>query len=184
MRNKELTKFIKNGDSNAFKLLFDKYYSGLVGFIDVHTQNRDLSEDIVQYSFMILWEKRSKLKDEASPKNYLYTIAYNRFVDLYRKKKRSNDLVEELLRENLKERIEEDSEFLEKRVTKLKKLIEHLPPRCKEILYLSKQRGLEHMEIAKKLKISNKTVEEQIRIAYKKIRKGFENEGLFFLFFR
>ncbi|WP_375141560.1 sigma-70 family RNA polymerase sigma factor [Aestuariibaculum sp. M13] len=54
-----------------------------------------------------------------------------------------------------------------------------LPPKCKEILELNKLRGLNYKEIAEKLNISEKTVENQMSVAYKKIRKGFENDRLF-----
>ena len=182
--NKELVVAIQQGDKVAFKFLFEQYYGPLVGYISTYTQDKQLSEDIVQHSFITLWQKRSRLSNETSPKNYLYTIAYNRYIDLLRKEKRVGGLLEELRMENLRNRIEEDREFLEKRLFKLKKIIEGLPPRCKEILYLSRQRGLEYTEIAEKLKISPKTVEEQIRIAFKKIRKGFEDSHSFLFFIR
>ena len=175
MSNEELVAAIQQGDRGAFKFLFNKYYSPLVGYIMTFTQNHQQSEDIVQHSYITLWQKRDRLLKSSSLKNYLYTIAYNRYIDLYRKTVLKNDFLMELQMENLRNHIEEDYEVLNRRITKLKQIIAQLPPRCKEILYLSRQRGLEHIEIAEKLNISHRTVEEQIRIAFKKIRAGFEN---------
>lgn len=168
----EIITLLQQGDKAAFKFIFDQYYGVLVDYITTYTRDRQLSEDIVQHSFIMLWQKRDRLSQIKSPKNYLYTIAYNHYVDLYRKEKRTQNLLEELRVKNLNNRVEEDRDFLEKRVATLKHIIAQLPPRCKEILYLSRQRGLEHVEIAEKLNISTKTVEEQIRIAFKKIRKN------------
>ena len=152
-KNKELLLAIQQGDKSAFEFLFKKYYEALVGYITTYTQDSQLSEDIVQHSFISLWNKRHKLLLDTSPKNYLYTIAYNRYIDLYRKKKREDTLLKELCLENLR----------------------------KEVLYLSKLRGLDYNEIAEKLKISPRTVEEQVRIAFKKIRKGFNDSQILFI---
>lgn len=179
--NIKLLKAIQNGDKSAFDFLFKLHYKHLVGYITTYTQDYQLSEDIVQYSFIKLWNNRNKLLLKTSPKNYLYTIAYNRYIDLYRKKKRDDELLRELCLENLRNNIDENHDVLEKRLTKLKKIIENLPPRCKEILHLNKQRGLDYNEIAEKLEISPRTVEEQIRIALKKIRQSFK-DGQGFLF--
>ena len=185
MSNEELVAAIQQTDSAAFKFLFNQYYSPLVGYITTFTQNQQQSEDIVQHSFITLWQKRDRLLKDTSPKNYLYTIAYNQYIDLYRKAIRKNDFLEELQIENLRNRIEEDQEFLNNRIARLRKIIERLPPRCKEILYISRQRGMEYIEIAEQLNISPRTVEEQVRIAFKKIRKSFEDDNLLlFLLFR
>jgi len=67
---------------------------------------------------------------------------------------------------------------LEKRLEKLKAIIETLPEKCKEILLLNKMDGLKYREIAIKLNISIKTVEAQMRIAFQKIREGFKDNPL------
>lgn len=182
--SKELLKAIQSGDKKAFEFLFKKHYANLVGYITTYTQDGQLSEDIVQYSFIRLWNKRDKILIKSSPKNFIYTIAYNRYIDLYRKKKRDDNLLKELCLENLRNNVEENDEVVKARIIKLKKLIENLPPRCKEILYLNKQRGLDYNEIAEELKISPRTVEEQIRIAFKKIRKGFKESKILFILFK
>ena len=186
MSNEELVTAIQQTDSTAFEFLFNQYYSPLVGYITTFTQNRQQSEDIVQHSFITLWQKRNRLLKDTSPKNYLYTIAYNHYIDLYRKTVRKNDFLMELQMENLCNRIEENHEILDRRIAKLKKIIAQLPSCCKEILYLSRQRGLEYVEIAEQLNISPRTVEAQIRIAFKKIRAGFKDDKfiLFVLFKR
>lgn len=182
MDSEKLVVALKQGDELAFEFLFNRYYKSLVAFITTYTRSTELSEDIVQQSFILLWNKKEDLQLKGSPKNYLYTIAYNQFVDHYRKSKRKNDFLEEFRLEFLRNSIDENEELLEKRIEKLKIIIQKLPPKCKRILIMSRQQGLKYKEIADKLNISPRTVEEQVRIAFKKIRKAFEEDNLFLFF--
>ncbi|MEC3907872.1 RNA polymerase sigma-70 factor [Tamlana sp. 2201CG12-4] len=183
MNDIEAVKALKSGDKSGFKCLFDRYYNLLVVFITSHTFNKLQAEDIVQQTFISFWENRDKLASDKSPKNYLYTIAYNKYIDSIKTKKKRSKLLEELWEISLRNRIAEDNEVQEKRIEKLKLIISNLPPKCQEIIRLNKVEGLKYKEIATQLDISIKTVESQIRIAFKKIRKGFKNESVFTLFF-
>lgn len=175
---------IQRNDRKAFEVLFNKYYKSLVAYITTFTKNSHLSEDIVQQAFIIIWTKRDSLKITKSPKSYLYSVVYNSYVDYYRKMKRRDVFFDDLREEALRNTIEEDNEVLEKKILKLKSIVDALPSKCKEILELNKLNGLKYREIAKKLDISQKTVEAQMGIAFKKIRKGFENDKLFFMLIR
>lgn len=177
MDNEELVVALREGDELAFEFLFKNYYKPLLAFITTYTRNAEQAEDIVQQTFISLWHKKDDLKLKVSPKNYLYTIAYNQFVDHYRKSVRQSNFLEEFRLEFLRDSIHEDDELLEKRIVKLKAIIEKLPPKCKKILIMSRQQGLKYKEIATSLGISPRTVEEQVRIAFKKIRKAFEEEN-------
>lgn len=178
LNTEELITALQNGDEQAFKLLFNYYYKPLVAFISIYTQNQDDSEDLAQQSFISLWNNRTLLRLEASPKSYLYKIAYNQYIDQYRKSLFEQGLLEELRLEILRNAIVEDDELTQKNLLELKKIIEELPPKCKLILTMSRQQGLDYNEISDKLDISPRTVEEQIRIAFKKIRKAFEEKKL------
>ncbi|GAA4290614.1 RNA polymerase sigma factor [Aestuariibaculum suncheonense] len=178
MEDLALIEAIANDDRHAFNSLFSKYYHPLVVYITTFTRDVPSSEDIVQQVFISLWEKRHKLEGLKSVKPYLYKIAYNTFIDQYRKTKNQDLFLEELRQDILRAAITENKDQQERRILKLKKLINTLPPKCKEILELNKLRGLNYKEIAKKLNVSEKTIEAQMRIAFKKIRLGFEDDKL------
>lgn len=182
MNDLQLIEAICKDDEKAFKVLFSNYYKSLVGYITTFTNDVYLSEDIVQQAFIALWIKRHKIKIEKSPKSYLYSIAYNAYIDDVRKKKNESAFFSDLREAALREAILEDKEVLEIRIKKLKTIIDTLPPRCKEVFELNKLRGLKYAEIAIKLNISVKTVEAQMSIAFQKIRKGFEQDKLFLFF--
>ena len=139
------------------------------------------SEDIVQQAFIDLWNAKDKLQECKSPKSYLYTIAYNRFIDSINKDKRRHNLLNTVYENALRDRIEEDHEALEKRVKKMSQIIQTLPPKCRQTLEMNKIKGLKYQEIAEIMGVSVKTVESQMSVAFKKIRKGFEKENLYLL---
>ena len=182
MDDLQLIAAIQNNDRASFEVLFNKYYKSLVGYVMTFAHDKDLSEDIVQQTFVIIWTKRHKFSITKSPKSYLYAVAYNTYIDHCRKMKSQQTFFDDLREQALRNSIFEDRELLETRLNKLKSIVETLPPRCREILELNKINGLKYREIAAKLKISQKTVEAQMRIAYQKIRQGFENDKLFLFF--
>ncbi|UGU15312.1 RNA polymerase sigma-70 factor [Sinomicrobium kalidii] len=185
MEDVQLAQAIRDGQEPAFRQLFERYYQRLHAYITSFTRDRDEAEDIVQQAFMVLWSKRRKLDTGKSLKSYLYTIAHNIYIDQHRQLKRRNAFFDELKAAALRERIKEDEDLVEQRIQKLKSIVESLPPRCREILQLNKLEGLKYREIAGRLDISLKTVEAQMRIAFRKIRKGLsDDEFLLFVLAR
>lgn len=178
----ELIHKIVNDDRVAFDILFKKYYKPLVYYIKSFSQDSYVSEDIVQQVFMDLWMNRNDLKVNKSVKGYLYWVSYTKYIDLYRKIKRREHLLNDFKEKALRDSIVEDNEQLNNRIKKLKELIENLPPICKKVLELNKLYGLKYNEIAKRLNISQKTVESHMSTAFKKLRKGFDNDKLIMFF--
>jgi RNA polymerase sigma-70 factor (family 1) len=174
---------IQQNDESALKELFDFHYKSLCVYAVQFTQRMPDAEDLVQGVFVKLWTKRERLTITTSIKAYLYKTVYNAYIDKFRKNKKKEDFFESLKYEAMSfEYDEEEEDELNKKIIKLKRIVEELPERCKEILLLSKWEGYKHREIAEKLDISVKTVEAQLRIAFIKIRNGFEKDSDLFLF--
>lgn len=181
MSELEAVSALKKDDKAAFGYLFRLYYDRLVAYISTYTHDKAQSEDIVQQAFINLWEDRHKLNPDRSPKHYLYTIARNRYIDSIKKEKRRNRLLDELWEQALRERISEDREQVERRIERMKQIIDSLPPKCREIIRLNKIEGVKYKDIAIQLDISVKTVESQMRIAFQKIREAFRDDHLVLL---
>jgi RNA polymerase sigma-70 factor (ECF subfamily) len=176
-----LIEAIKQDDNSAFEELFNRHYKPLVAYINTFTNDIYLSEDIVQQTFITIWTQRNRLPLIKSIKNYLHTVSYHAFIDHYKKSKRNDAFFDDLKEKALRDSIDDDSELAERRILKLISIVDSLPPRCKEILRLNKIEGLKYIEISKKLDISVKTVESQMRIAFQKIREGFEDDPSFLI---
>ncbi len=183
MYEKTVVNALQTGDKAAFKWLFERYYDRLMAYVMTYTHDRAWSEDVVQQAFIDLWNDRQKLDAGKSPKNYLYAIAHNRYIDSIKDKKRREKILDVIWERALEDRIKEDNELLEKRIDKMKRVITDLPPKCKEIIELNKIQGIKYKDIAIRMGISVKTVEAHMGTAFKKIRKAFKDNNalLFFL---
>ncbi|MBU2906513.1 RNA polymerase sigma-70 factor [Arenibacter algicola] len=161
---------------DVFKIVFEQLYGPLLAYTKTLTNNHDQAKDIVQNCFITLWQKRPDLVESPALKSFLFTTAYNSFIDLYRKNQRKNKIFDELKYNMAKESLIEEVSHVDHKIKKLKMVVDKLPPKCREILLLNKRDGLKYKEIASRLNISEKTVESQMRIAYKKIREEFKND--------
>lgn len=180
MTDKDFSKALKEGNRQAYGRLFEKYYQPLCAFIKSYTRDWDTAKEIVQSAFITIWQKRESLDIDTSLKSYLYKTAYNSFLQMQRRKKKQEKLSHRLKEEALRAEIEIDEELQERKIKKLREVIEDLPIRCKQVLKL-KQQGYKYREIAEKLELSVKSVESQMRIAYQKIREEFEDDPSFFI---
>ena len=144
------------------------------------TNDHEQAKDIVQMSFVSLWNKRKTLQP-TSLRPLLFTMAKNLFIDEYRSSLSRANLYAELSFDAIQDE-PIDLEYTQRQIWKLKKVIDTLPERCRDILRMTKLEGLTKQEVADYLGISVRTVEAQIRIAYTKIRETFAAEDSIILF--
>ena len=170
--DEELLRKISLGVEPAFKILFERYYSDLVKFAISHVRSPEEAEGIVQEVFLYIWDHRQKIELRSSLKAYLYAATRYRAIYFFRKKKRLPDFTE--VDETSGNTNGDDAQLLMEYLeveSRIIKVVDDLPPKCKEIYLLSREEGLSHKAIAKQLGVSVKTVENQIRIALKRIRE-------------
>lgn len=179
--NETLEQQIIAGDNQAFKVFFERNHSSLLGYVQSLTQDRQQAEDIVQTTFVTIWNKRKTLQPSGF-KQLLYYTSKNLYIDHYRSSISRANLYAELTYDALKEE-NEDEEYQRAQIIKLRKIIEILPERCQQILRMTKLEGFSQQETADYLSISPRTVEAQIRVAYQKIREIFNNDEPTILFF-
>ncbi len=179
---KKLILGIQSGNEAAYKVVYFHYYEPLCIYVLSFTSHRTIAEDVVQDVFLKLWAKRESLRLDGSLNGYLYRLTYNTFIDVYRENKQLDVELQLFKRESLAELIEENDEQFQQRLGKVQKAIDELPPRCKEIFILCKQRGMRYKEIAKKMGVSLKTVENQMGKALSLIRKKVKSKLVTLLF--
>ncbi len=156
---------------DEFELIFKQYFSPLVNFVNQYVKDIELSKEVVQNTFLKLWDKRETLNIDTSLKNYLYRSAKNNMIDYIRKHQKLqiiNDEDDKLLK-NLPE---EDSSPLSPFIIRNEILhaMEQLKPKNKEIFVLSKFEGLTYEEIANHLGISKRSVEDNVARAMARLK--------------
>jgi RNA polymerase sigma-70 factor (family 1) len=177
---------LSRGNLLAFNTLYKEYSNRLYRFAFGYLKSETEAEELVQEVFTIIWEKRADLKKELSFKSFLFTIAFN----IIRKHFRTKAYLTEYFKTGISVDIDMQTsqnityDSLYQYITEL---VDQLPGRRKEIFILSRFNGLSIKEIAEKLKISHKTVENQLTYALKFIRTNLNRENipviLFFILF-
>ena len=163
---------LRKGNSEAFSKIYRTYHKDLIKYLCFYTNNLQLAEDLAQEVFFYLWDKRNTIVILTSLKSYLYRVGYNRYIDHVRKKKEIVHDLEKIRFELVHEILDEEKENYELRISNLKKAIENLPDKCKQIFLLNKYEGYRQYEIAEHLNLSIKTVENHIGRAYRALRKS------------
>lgn len=162
--NSELLLRLKEGNIVAFDSIYEKYCKRLYAFVIRYVKQESDAEEIVQEVFIKIWENRVKIDVFSSFESYLFTITYNSAISLLRKRvheKKYLEHVKSLQEVNNASELTDDLYFKELN-SKLQSLLQELTPRQREIFLLSREEGLTHDEIAKKLGISVNTVKNHI----------------------
>ena len=187
--NRDLLLLLKNGNVIAFDNIYEMYSKRLYGFVLRYVKQKEDAEGIVQEVFIKIWETRNKIDIFSSFDSFIFTIAYNSTINLLRKR-----VSEHKYQDRLKsvQQITEadqiiDEIYFKEISTQLQLTLDKLTPRQKEIFQLSREDGLTHEEIAKKLNISVNTVKNHMvnTLAFIKshIDKGLIANSLFISLF-
>lgn len=180
--DQSLIESIRNSNQGVFELVFNFYYSGLVVFADRIVKNTAVSEDIVQSVFLKFWESRETI-DIRSLRSYFVQCVKNRCIDHIRNQQVKNRFDSRYSEKEI-DFVEEDLWTKNELAHLLDVAIADLPPRCREVFWMSRYENLKIADIADKLNISKRTVETQISKALKILRvKLVDYISLIFLYF-
>lgn len=167
--NNELLELFQQDSRKAIDLLFVRDYEYLCRIAYRVLKDTNRSEDIVQDVFFELWKKRETIKIKTSIKAYLRRAVINKTLNFIRDQKIRMDDDSSLQFLDNKENIQLDMEASEMQ-GRIENALNDLPPKCKMVFMLSRYEQLSYQEIADKLEISTKTVENHISKALKRLR--------------
>jgi len=167
----ELFSFLQEGNHQAYSEIYNRYQGLLYIYACKIVRNADEAEEIVQEIFFYLWDKRTTINLTTSVSSYLYcAVRYKFFNLLDHKQVRVN--YEKSFRDFIDsgEAIT-DNYIREKELSKLiEQQISLLPLKMRQVFELSRKGNLSNKEIAVKLKISIKTVKNQVNNSLKELR--------------
>jgi RNA polymerase sigma-70 factor, ECF subfamily len=174
-----LVRRIKENDKFAFELIFNKFNRKLYYFTLGYVHSQAESEEIIQNVFVSLWENRDMLNDAFSIQNYLYKATVNHIYNYFKHQLVRRRYVENMILEGT----DIDQETVQDILTNdlgdmVNKIIGELPLRQRVIYRLSRVDGLSHSEIAQRLGLSIRSVENQIYRALKYIREKLNKESV------
>ncbi len=170
--DQEIFNSIKLGDEKALEMLFHDYYEPLCQYAFSFLNDREDAEEVVQNSFVRIWEKRKEISIQTSAKAYLYRMIRNSCL---------NEIQHQKVKSQHQELTKMDSSGMEQASDamairgeleqKIRFAMEKLPEQCRIVFSLSRFEELKYKEIAAQLNISVKTVENQMGKALKIMRQ-------------
>jgi RNA polymerase sigma-70 factor (ECF subfamily) len=170
---------LKKGEHQAFDEIYHLYSRRIYRFAYSFLKNKQDSEEIIQEVFLRVWKNRQNIDECYSFRSFLFTICYNIIIDKLRERVKERNYREFLKEQAIQFDNDTDKQVAFSELNKsYRKAIELLPDRRKTIYLMHRFKGLSYREIAEKLNISIKTVENQMVQAHKFLRKSLEMKHL------
>jgi RNA polymerase sigma-70 factor (ECF subfamily) len=170
---------LRSDDKKVMEEIFALFHARIFRFSIAYLKNEPDAYDLVQEVFIKIWESRYALKKDTNFEAYIFTIAKNAMLSLFRKRLTEQKYLDYLAQAGTLDNGETEEQtnfiFLKRQY---EELIEHLPPKRKEIFLLSREKGLSNKEIALLKGISEKTVENQITKALVFFRHHLSSYGI------
>jgi RNA polymerase sigma-70 factor (family 1) len=171
----ECVRNIQQADTNAFRLLYDGFHRDLYKFAQNTVKSKALAEDIIQDTFVKIWDKRAQLDPDKSIKSYLFTICRNFCLDTLQKVSNTESLRTEII-ESYEAQIEDNELGLHNEAL-LRQAIDSLPTQRRIVFEKAKLENLSYDQIAADLGISKGTVSDHLVKAMRAVREYFIAKG-------
>jgi len=171
LNDHNIKSLIANGDQKKFRQLIELTSDELLWFAIGFLKNKEISEEIVSDVYVNIWNKRTQLESIINLKSYLFICVRNGCLSHLRKAKNEKIVSIDSVNEFSFMPVEgpEDSLIEKEIIEQIYAAIETLPCKCKLVFTLAKINGLKYREIAEVMDITEKTVNNHLVLAVKKI---------------
>src|ERR1700761_1001488 len=161
---------IREGDKRAFEKIFREYFKSLHAYAFTFMKDDKQAEEIVQNVFCRIWEKREQLKPDGSLRAYLYTAVHNESLNYLKHQKTRAAFIIHHGNDEPETASASEKVMVAELGEHIQKALSELPQQCRTIFQLSRFEHLKYGEIANRLGLSVKTVENQMGKALKLLR--------------
>lgn len=164
-------KRIKAGKTDSFDQMYRKYFPRLFAFSMHLTRSQTDADEIVQETFIKVWETRERLNPDLPFAAYLIKIARNLIYNKTTKRLREADLAFNYsqIQSNTSEVTSEEVNYNSLN-SLLSEVVNQLPFMQKKVFTMSRLHGMSNQEIASRLQLSQSTVENHINLAIRKLK--------------
>jgi|SRR5690554_1582205 len=184
----ELVEELRRGNEMAFEVIFHRSKGKLMGFLRKVLPKDEDEESVIQEIYLKLWSGRKSIKADQNFETFFFAIARNMVIDIMRKRYHKQKYLEELYNQLSVENKNNMDTLAHVEYSELERmifdLIEQLPKQRQIIFKLNRIDGLTYKDIAKKLGISENTVDSQIRKALSFLRKAMVHSLKLLLLFK
>lgn len=175
-------KALREGDEKAFEKIYLNYYKKTLYFITGLVKSEDDAKELTQEVFIKLWTSRETLDPERSVHSYMYTIARNAAFNFLKHKLVEINYISEYAAQNIETETSDEILFAKEMALLIEMSVGKMPAQRRKIYQMSRKEGLSNEEIATRLQISKKTVENQLSLALRELKRVIA--GMILLFFQ
>lgn len=183
INEKDLLLQLRDGDHRAFNHIYHKYSAVLIANLIRLLKNDMLVDEVMQETFMTLWEKRANIDPDKQVDGYLFRISANKVKNIFKRavhdikmRKYFYPIIEAGYEQIETELFRKENEEL------LHDLLQKLPPKQREVYTLCKLRGMTYREVSKMLNISESTINSHILRANNLLKKELAaNPGIAYI---
>lgn len=172
-----LAGLVKKSDEKAFNTLFDLLWEPMYTYATSIIMNDSLAKDIVQDLWVDYWQRRENIEIHHI-KAYLYKAIRYRCYNYLRDNKFNQTQLDIANSICIASEVEQNEDVIELS-KQINQILSNLPQRCQEVFRLSRINDFNNKEIAKRLNISQRSVENQISLALRKLRKDLSMARIF-----
>jgi RNA polymerase sigma-70 factor (ECF subfamily) len=160
---REMISKLRNGDISAFTSIFSAFYKDLVIFAARFTKDINSAEEIVQDTFVHLWEEHDAININTSLKSYLLKTVNNKCIDWYRHEKVKKEHADFVLETSIYYEYDTENYVLHSELEcKIEEALALLPYEISQVFRMNRFKGLKYQEIAELLGVSVRTIEVRI----------------------
>lgn len=175
--DRETILLMSKGDKKAYETIFRRFYPKVHRFVAMLLKNKDDADDVCQLIFLKIWNKREKFTDIRDFDSYLFILTKYTVINYI-----SSRHVMPIDIHSLPELCSNESSPFDDVVVKDTQLlvdmvVENMPQQRQMIYRMSREQHLKNEEIAQRLGVQKKTVENHLNLALKEIKKA-----LYFVF--
>lgn len=163
---------VGQGVEDLFEQVFKSHFKSLHAYACTIMRDPMPAEEIVQNIFLKLWEKKEDITIKENISVYLYRAVHNESLNYLRHRKVRSAYQSYAMRQHKQTEQEKPAEkvVMKELEKKLEIALQELPEQCRTIFQLSRFEDLKYREIADKLGLSVKTIENQMGKALKLLR--------------
>jgi len=184
----QLWQQLKNGSELALGKLIKKYFNLLQNYGYKFVRNEDFVKDCVQEVFVEIWNRRQNISQPDSVRAYLLSSVRKRILrESVRQKINGEDEIINIendlkFAEFSPELVIIEQENMQETIQKVAVLLNLLPKRQREVIYLRFYQNLERDEIAQIISVNSQSVSNLLQAAFKTIRENWSGIIFHYLF--
>lgn len=161
---------LRNNDVGAFNKFYWEFHGAVYANALKFIKDPSIAEDIVQETFVALWEKRHSIDPKQDIAGWLFVVSHHKTIDQLKRKLR-HSLAEKILQAVIEDPNTIEDDITEEQLDALEKAVDQLSPQKRKVFELCKVQKRTYEKAAEELQISKYTVKEYLSEAMMSIKK-------------